>query len=420
MFRIIFLFFLVSHSIFSFAQSSSDTLQLSLKQADEIILKKNLVLIAAQYNVNAAEAFIHQAKLWDNPVLNTDQNIYDGKFFRHDNVNGTFYVQVMQTLRSGGKRGYSIALAKDNQQIAQQQFYDVMRSMHYTVHSDMIELTLLTTSESLYKNQLDILNRLAGAMDAQLKAGNISQKENLRVKATLFSLQQDLNVTRISMLPLQSELRLLLQLNDNVVVAPVFRVNNNLYSTEPKLDSLLSAALTARPEVQIANLSLAYQQHNYKFQKALAVPDVSAGVEFDQRSSYAPNLYGLAISVPLPVFNRNQGNIKSAQYTIQQQEALTTQVQSKVHNEVITAYNNYIICKNAASPAYRSFVADYQNIFNKMIQSYSERQISFLELSDYLQAYKDTRLKISEQEYKLLQAAETVNYTTNITIIPIN
>ena len=50
------------------------------------------------------------------------------------------------------------------------------------------------------------------------------------------------------------------------------------------------------------------------YQKALAKPDINIGTEYDQRSSYNPNYVGLAVSVPLNFFNKNQGNIKSVQY----------------------------------------------------------------------------------------------------------
>jgi cobalt-zinc-cadmium efflux system outer membrane protein len=52
--------------------------------------------------------------------------------------------------------------------------------------------------------------------------------------------------------------------------------------------------------------------HNLALQKAMAVPDITIGSTYDQHSSYANNYVGLEISLPLPLFNRNQGNIKNA------------------------------------------------------------------------------------------------------------
>ncbi|QEC74410.1 TolC family protein [Mucilaginibacter ginsenosidivorax] len=62
-------------------------------------LENNLALLAQKYNIEASKALIQQAKLWDNPVLSTDQNIWDGgskKFFYHGNNSGQVFVQLSQ------------------------------------------------------------------------------------------------------------------------------------------------------------------------------------------------------------------------------------------------------------------------------------------------------------------------------------
>ncbi len=60
-----------------------DTLHLSVPEAEKLFLQNNLFVLAQHYNVDINKALVQQARYWDNPVLNTDQNIYDGKFFRH-------------------------------------------------------------------------------------------------------------------------------------------------------------------------------------------------------------------------------------------------------------------------------------------------------------------------------------------------
>jgi cobalt-zinc-cadmium efflux system outer membrane protein len=55
-----------------------------------------------------------------------------------------------------------------------------------------------------------------------------------------------------------------------------------------------------------------------------------------------------------------------------------------------------------------------------MIKSYQDKQLSLLELIDFIDAYKDSKLKLTDQHNSLIRAAEEVNYSTNSTIIPIN
>src|SRR4249920_3126053 len=82
---------------------TADTVTISLQGAEKIFLEKNLALIAQQYNVDISKALVQQARYWDNPVLNTDQNIYDGKFFRHNSDYGQIFIQIQQVIRTAGK-----------------------------------------------------------------------------------------------------------------------------------------------------------------------------------------------------------------------------------------------------------------------------------------------------------------------------
>jgi len=87
---------------------SADSLTITLPQAENLFLQKNLALLSQQYNIDINRALAQQARYWDNPVLLTDQNLYDGKFFRHEKVNnqpyGQVYLQLQQVIKTAGKR----------------------------------------------------------------------------------------------------------------------------------------------------------------------------------------------------------------------------------------------------------------------------------------------------------------------------
>ncbi|OAV84578.1 hypothetical protein PTTG_31178, partial [Puccinia triticina 1-1 BBBD Race 1] len=89
----------------------------------------------------------------------------------------------------------------------------------------------------------------------------------------------------------------------------------------PPLDSLLAAARQNNPEYLLEQTNLTYQEQNLRYQRALRLPDLTTGIEYDKANSYVPNFVGLTLSLPLPVFNRNQGNIAAAGFAIKQQEA---------------------------------------------------------------------------------------------------
>src|SRR3978361_949545 len=144
----LFVLLLIPMSKIATAQLNADTLTIGIKQAERTFLQKNLQLLASQYNIDAYQALIQQAVLWDNPNINTDQNLYDGQggFFKHSDGLGTFYAQVTQLIKTAGKRSKLAQLATDNTNLAKAQFEDVLRSLHYTLVSDLLKMNSLIKS----------------------------------------------------------------------------------------------------------------------------------------------------------------------------------------------------------------------------------------------------------------------------------
>ncbi len=406
----------------SFAQS--DTLRLTIAESENIFLKENFNLLAARYNIDANRALVRQAKFWDNPVISTDQNIYDkqGKFFNHNGDNGQVYLQVMQLIKTAGKRSKLVQLAADNTAMTTAQFDDLARTLRYALVSDFIEIQHQLTIRKIYNSEMNELQTLATGMDAQLKAGNISLKDNLRINALLFSLQNEIVNVDAQIIPLQSEVKLLLRKNDSAFVLPVlnYQLPGLISMQLPPADTLKQIAFSNRPDVRIAQSQLLYAKDNLVYQKALAKADINMGTEYDQRSSYAPDYVGLAISLPLNILNRNRGNISSARYTISQQQTLYDAQLSKVENDINMSVTKIRYFQQVNNLQQQAFAEQYESVFQNMLQSYRQRQVSLLEFIDFADAYNETRLKILEQHTSLIKAFAELNYLSGQDVIILN
>ena len=405
-------------------QITTDTFRVSLPEAEKIFLQKNLSLLAAKYNIDANKALIQQAKLWDNPILSTDQNIYDGpkgdgKFFAHELNRGTFFIQLTQLIRTANKRNKLAQLATDNTTLASEQFDDLMRNLRYTLRNDLFEINHQLKIKKIYDGEITELKTLIIGMDAELKAGNIALKDNLRLKALLFSLQNELVNVETVLLPIQAEIKLLLQQKESSFILPELSYKFGELTTiiVPSIDSLIKIALENRPDAKLAKTALDYQNNNLIYQKALAKPDVTIGTEYDQRSSYNPNYIGLAVSIPLNIFNKNQGNIKAAQINIKQQETIANLQYSKIQSDINAAAAKFYYLKQVNNLDQLDFSRKYDNLFENMLKSYKGRQINLLEFIDFVDAYKDTKLKLVEQHNNLVKSIEDINYATNSEIL---
>ncbi|MEO8765597.1 MAG: TolC family protein [Ginsengibacter sp.] len=404
--------------------SAQDTLGMTLQDAQKSFLQNNFQLLAAKYNIDANRALIRQAKVWDNPVLSTDQNIYDaqGGFLKHNAASGQIYLQLTQLIRTAGKRNKLAQVAEDNTIISSEQFDDLVRTLRYTLISDLFEIDHQLKLKSVFDSEIARLQILVTATDAQLKAGNVSEKDDIRVKALLFGLQNELVNIKATIIPVESELKLLIKNNDNVFIKPQL----NYYLPDiikiqlPPKQQLIDSALQNRPDAKLARSQMDYQHHNLSYQKALVKPDVSIGSEYDQRSSYAPNYIGLAISLPLNIFNKNKGNISSAQFSIKQQEVLADWESSKIANDVSTAYDKTTFYQQVNNLEQLDFSLHYDQLFQSMLTSYQKRQISLLEFIDFNDAYKESKLKLLDQHTALIKSMLELNYQVGNDVITIN
>jgi outer membrane protein, heavy metal efflux system len=414
--RLLRLVFILLVSSATVKAQTPDSVQLTLADAEHIFLQKNLSLLAQQYNIDISKAIAQQAKYWDNPVLNTDQNIYDGKFFRHNKEFGQVYIQLQQLIKTAGKRNKLIQLANDDVLSAQQQFNDLMRNLRFVLRNDFSTLNLQFKTWRIYTSEIASLEKLAAGMDAQLQAGNISQKDNIRVKALLYSLQADAADIQRQIADTEKEFVVLLQVAGDTVFIPQ-RDDAAEVSIPFSLAALLDTAKNNRPDVQLAQTNLLSQQHNLNYQKALVVPDVTIGAEYDQRSSYITNFWGLGISLPLPILNKNKGNIKAAQASILQANVQVQQVQNAVQQDVITAYRKLLGIQRLQKAIAPGFIDKYNQLMKNIVQSYQDRQIGLLEFIDFFDGWKEAVTRQLQQQTTLHNAAEELNYSTGATII---
>jgi outer membrane protein, heavy metal efflux system len=405
------------------AQTAADTLSLSLQQAEQQFLQQNLTLLAGHFNVRASEALIEQAGLRDNPVLTTDQNIYSkgNGFFSHGkNDNGDYtgqiFVQVQQLLKTAGKRSKAINLATTTSQIAELQLLDVTRSIKYQLRTDYFTIAQLLGNRTVLEQELVEMNHLLTGMAAQLKAGNVAQKDYLRIQALSISLQQDIAENTRSLADIETELKTFLRITSNTFIKPVDGLELDIAGT-PSLDSAIALAKQNNTAYLLQQKQVVYQQQNLVYQKALRSPDITVGPEFDQASSYAPNYVGLTISLPLTIRNKNQGNIKAATFNIQQEQTNLQQIETALTNNVANAYNKLLLSQEYKTNVQNEFYAQYKTLFNNVLQSYKQRQISLLEFIDFFDAYKETNSRLLQQQFNLQKAKEELNFQTGTDVV---
>ncbi|MBS1505394.1 MAG: TolC family protein [Bacteroidetes bacterium] len=406
-----FIIFLLSSPLLAQQKDSVLTMQ----QAKERLLKKNFYLLAAYYEINQAEAQVLQAKLWPNPTVYWNQEAYNKVEKSFLKANNQFETQLSQTISIAGKHTNTVKLARLNLEINKVQFTDVIRSLLFELSNDYNNLAALEAKEKLYTEVLNSYQRLIAASKKELEVGAISVTEDLRIKSEYIAVKAQALDNANQKEQYLSQLRTLLQYPKDSLLEVVQKIP--LFNNTLVLDSLISRSMLVRPDLKVSNLYQEYQLQNLKLQRSLGVPDLTIGYDYDKGANYTPNYSGLILQMPLPVFNRNQGAIKGAKYSIKQSQLQRDYLKINITNQVISAYKQYK--KNFEGLT--NYSDEYINSLtqlNKNTNTYfQKRDISLLEFIDYQRIYISTNIALIELRQQFLNSVNNLNFSVGETVI---
>jgi cobalt-zinc-cadmium efflux system outer membrane protein len=388
---------------------------LTLLQAKERLLQKNFYLMAAYYEISQAEAQVIQARLWYNPSVTWNQEAYNTEKNSYLQARNQYEAQINQTISIAGKHTNTVKLARINLEVNKAQFTDVMRSLLFDLGNNYNNLAALEAKEKLYNEVLASYERLIAASKKELQVGAISVTEDLRIKSEYIGVKAQALDNANQKEQYLSQLRTELQYPKDTLI----RVSQKMpvYDGNLVLDSLVNRSLMVRPDLKVSYLMQEYQQQNLKLQRSLAIPDVTIGYDYDKGGNYIRNYSGLVLQMPLPVFNRNQGSIKEAQYNIKQSSLQRDYLKINITNQVIAAFNQYK--KNFDGLA--NYTDEYLNSLtqlNKNTNTYfQKRDISLLEFVDYQRIYISTNIQLIELRQTFLNSVNTLNFSVGETVI---
>lgn len=413
---IIILFF---SSVYGFLHAQEAPLRLSLKDAEKIFLERNLSLIAERYNIDMAQAQITQARLFENPVISLEQNVYNrlnGKYFDMGKE-GEATAEIEQVINLAGQRNKRVRLEKVNKEIAGYQFEEVLRTLRSELKKTFVEICFSTRSIGIYDKEIESLGLLMKATKEQQNKGNISLLESSRLESLLLSLRKEKNELENNLVTLHGELNLLLNLPAGQEV--------NLLLDDKILGQVdvaavsftdMSNMLSVRPDLKMAHAGITAAKANLKLQRSMAAPEFSIKGMYDRAGNFIDNYFAVGISISVPVFNRNQGNIKSAKLDIRQNSKEEEYAVEKARMELHAAYSQL----QKAVELYQSSNDELEHNFGRLIEGVNEnfrkRNISMLEFIDYYQSYKETCLQLYELKKEVFLAMENLNTIVGQTV----
>jgi len=394
-----------------------DTLHITLDSAEARFLRQNLALLAQSYNVDANKALIIQARLYPNPNFSINTTVYNPQakkwFPAPFSEDGEIAGNITQTILLARKRNKAIKVAEANAKLSEYQLYDVLRTLRYTLRTDFYNIYYLQQSIKVYSTEIASLQQVTKAFAEQQGKGYIAEKEVVRIKAQLYSLQSEYNDLVNQLNDVQSELRLILQ-EKQLYIAPIVNTNTiaALNPTQYSLAVLVDTAYRQRSDLMIAKANTDISKLNYVYEKSMAVPDLSANIGYDQQGSYINNFYSAGVAIDLPFFNRNQGNIKSAKKMIDVNTVMQKSTEATVEETVFRALQRAIDADKMYKNIDPKFSGDFERLMHEVLVNYQRRNISLLDFLDFYDSYKQNILQVNNIQFNRVSAFEDINYST--------
>lgn len=388
----------------------------TLEDCESQFLKNNLFLLASQYNIDASKALTIQARIWDNPTITAELNAYNPERNQYFDIRkeGQKAFGIEQLIYLGGKKRNEVKLAQTNEQLAELQFNDLLRTLKLQLRKSFYTVYYNTKSLETTDKQLAHIEDLINSYSIQAQKGNIPLKDVVRLQSLYLNFKNERMEVVNNNIEEQANLKLLL--NSTETIAPIVsdtEFNKYLKTFNFDLKSFEDQAVANRPDYLAKQKEIDANEINVKWQKSLSVPDITVGATYDQRSGAFNKEANLTLGIPLPLWNKNKGNIKYAQTILDQSKVEKQNFDLQLQTEITSAWNKWDESRKNYAVIKPTVNADFDAVYNGMLTNFQKRNVSLLEFTDFMESYNQATVQVNELKKKLALSGEELNSTIN-------
>jgi cobalt-zinc-cadmium efflux system outer membrane protein len=404
----------------AFGQVATGSASLTLEQAIELALHRNHSLLATRTNIQQNLAQEVTANLRPNPTFFTDWEylplykpgvgILD---YLHDSTEGDIGLSYM--FERGEKRQHRLEAAQDTTAVTRAQVSDSERTLAFQVAQLFINVQLAESTLDLAQQDLKSFQDTIDIANRQYKIGTIAENDFLKLKLQLIQFQTDVEQAELSKAQALSDLRQ--QLGYESVPAEYDVTGRFDYQPlEVKLDELQTKALQNRPDLRAAVLGVTASNSQYTLAKANGKQDYTVSGNYSHVNGLSALTF--SFSIPMPIFDRNQGEIARTRYAINQAKEQQSAATGQVLTDVKDAYEG-LRTNGRLVQMYRSGILDDAKR-SRDISEYSYRRgaTALLDFLDAERSYRATELAYRQALAAYLTAAEQLRQAVGTRSLP--
>ncbi|MCK8142360.1 TolC family protein [Flavobacterium sp. I-SCBP12n] len=388
----------------------------TVKDCENIFLENNLVLLASHYNIDASKALIIQARIWDNPTFTADLNAYNPekeKYF-YNGSQGAKSFGIEQLIYLGGKKRNEVKLAQATAKQTELEFDELLRTLKFQLRKSFYTVYFNSKNLETIDRQLSHIEDLISSYSVQTQKGNLPLKDLVRLQSLFLNFKNDRIEVVNSTIEEQANLKLLLNESENVVPT-LTDIDFEKYTKEISLDAkvLENIAIESRPDYLQQQKNIEINELNIKYQKSLAIPDLTLGLAYAQRGGAFDNQKNVTLGIPLPLWNKNKGNIQVAKALLEQSKVEKQAFDLQLQTEIASNWNKWNESRKNYQLLNPKINADFEMVYKGILENFQKRNISLLEFTDFMESYNQAAIQMNELKKKLVLSGEEFNNTIN-------
>jgi outer membrane protein, heavy metal efflux system len=391
-----------------------------MDEAIQLALQHNHNLLAARTTVQQNQAEEITANLRPNPNLFVDWDYLPA--FSPSSANSTYLQASTEAdaglsylIERGKKRQARYQAAKDATAVTISTVADNERTLTFQAASQYLTVELAESTLDLAQQDLKSYQNTVDLSEIRYRSGAISQDDYLKIKIQLLQFQNDVAQAQLAKVQGLSDLRQMLGAESvpvNYDIAGQFEYQ----AVKVNLEDLQMQALQMRPDLRAAKQGVTAANSQYLLAKADAKQDLTVQANY----THVNGINGVSFytSIPLAIFNRNQGEIARTRFAMTQSQELEKQADNQVITDVHDAYYNVQTNDQIVQLYLSGYLAESQADRDIAEYSYQRGAASLLDFLDAERSYRATQLAYRQVLAAYLTALEQLREAVGTRALP--
>lgn len=362
---------------------------LTLNHAVALALLKNQELAAFSTERRVTEARSIQSGLLPNPEISALVENVGG--VKEKTGGGQATIQLSQRIELGGKRLARTRVAALSQNLAEKDYEKKRIEILTEVYKAFIKTLSAQQKLSIAEEMVRLAEQVAKAVSERVAAGKVSPVEEIKANVALSAARIDHGRSRMELEAVRKRLS-----STWGNISPRFgkAVGDMEEHINPVLPlEQLSAQLNKNPELVRSAVEILQRRAAIEMEKAKAVPDISVNAGYRRFTDYAENSVVFGITIPLPLFNRNQGSLLESSFLLTKAEEERRAAEVKAAAALAEAYKALSIAYGEITALKEKVLPWAQSVFEATSQGYSMGKFSYLDVLDAQRTLFDVRLQ---------------------------